>query len=80
MENQLADYAGKKLVVFIQKRIRRDVLPACDLRDNFDRFHNNYELLGVSADAAKAQAKFKRQIISPLMRISPLLKLWRLGT
>ena len=33
---------------------------ACDLRDNYARFEaQNYVLLGVSADSAKAQAKFK---------------------
>jgi peroxiredoxin Q/BCP len=37
---------------------------ACDLRDNFERFKaNNYELLGVSADAQAKQAKFKENII-----------------
>jgi peroxiredoxin Q/BCP len=56
------------VVFFYPKRIRRDVLEARDLRDNFDRFQaNNYELLGVSADAAKAQAKFKDKYTFPLL-------------
>ncbi len=39
---------------------------ACDLRDNFERFRaNNYELLGVSADAPKAQLKFKEKYNFP---------------
>jgi peroxiredoxin Q/BCP len=60
--HKLADYAGKKLVVFFYPKAST---PGCtaeayDLRDNFERFKaNNYELLGVSADSQKAQLKFK---------------------
>ena len=60
--HQLADYAGKKLVVFFYPKASTPgcTAEACDLRDNFERFQaNNYELLGVSADSAKAQSKFK---------------------
>jgi peroxiredoxin Q/BCP len=60
--HQLADYAGKKLVVFFYPKASTPgcTAEACDLRDNFERFQaNNYALLGVSADSAKAQAKFK---------------------
>ena len=39
---------------------------ACDLRDNYDRFQaNNYALLGVSADNAKAQSSFKNKFEFP---------------
>jgi peroxiredoxin Q/BCP len=39
---------------------------ACDLRDNFERFEtNNYALLGVSADNAKAQGNFKNKFNLP---------------
>jgi peroxiredoxin Q/BCP len=31
-------------------------------RDNFNRFQANYALLGISADSAKAQLKFKEKI------------------
>ncbi|WP_300485222.1 thioredoxin-dependent thiol peroxidase [Flavobacterium sp.] len=58
----LADYKGKKLVVFFYPKANTPgcTAEACDLRDNFERFKaNNYELLGVSADSAKAQGKFK---------------------
>ncbi|CAD0008667.1 thioredoxin-dependent thiol peroxidase [Flavobacterium chungangense] len=58
----LADYAGKKLVVFFYPKASTPgcTAEACDLRDNFERFKaNNYELLGVSADSQKAQLKFK---------------------
>jgi peroxiredoxin Q/BCP len=60
--HQLEDYKGKKLVVFFYPKASTPgcTTEACDLRDNFERFKaNNYELLGVSADSAKAQAKFK---------------------
>jgi peroxiredoxin Q/BCP len=41
---------------------------ACDLRDNFERFQaNNYELLGVSADAQVKQAKFKEKYDFPFV-------------
>ncbi len=60
--HQLSDYAGKKLVVFFYPKASTPgcTAEACDLRDNFEQFQqNNYALLGVSADAQKAQAKFK---------------------
>ena len=59
--HKLEDYSGKKLVVFFYPKASTPgcTAEACDLRDNFERFKaNNYELLGVSADSAKAQAKF----------------------
>ena len=60
--HKLADYAGKKLVVFFYPKASTPgcTAEACDLRGNFERFKaNNYELLGVSADSQKAQLKFK---------------------
>ena len=60
--HQLAEYTRKKLVVFFYPKANMPgcTAEACDLRDNFERFQaNNYALLGVSADSAKAQAKFK---------------------
>ena len=59
--HKLADYKGKKLVVFFYPKASTPgcTTEACDLRDNFTRFQaNNYALLGVSADSAKAQTKF----------------------
>ncbi len=59
--HKLADYKGKKLVVFFYPKASTPgcTAEACDLRDNFARFQaNNYALLGVSADSAKAQSKF----------------------
>jgi thioredoxin-dependent peroxiredoxin len=60
--HSLADYKGKKLVVFFYPKANTPgcTAEACDLNNNFERFEaNNYAILGVSADSAKAQAKFK---------------------
>ena len=66
--HQLEDYTGKKLVVFFYPKANTPgcTAEACDLRDNFERFKaNNYELLGVSADNAKAQSNFKNKFQFP---------------
>ncbi|MFM2264783.1 MAG: hypothetical protein RLZ77_199 [Bacteroidota bacterium] len=66
--HSLADYAGKKLVVFFYPKANTPgcTAEACDLRDNFARFESqNYALLGVSADNAKAQANFKNKFEFP---------------
>jgi len=66
--HQLSDYKGKKLVVFFYPKANTPgcTAEACDLRDNFERFQaNNYEILGVSADGAKAQSKFKEKYNFP---------------
>lgn len=70
--HKLADYKGKKLVVFFYPKASTPgcTAEACDLRDNYARFQaNNYALLGVSADSAKAQAKFieKYELPFPLL-------------
>ena len=66
------DLLGKKLVIFFYPKANTPgcTAEACDLRDNFARFKaNNYALLGVSADSAKAQAKFieKYELPFPLL-------------
>jgi peroxiredoxin Q/BCP len=64
----LADYKGKKLVVFFYPKASTPgcTAEACDLRDNFQRFElNNFALLGVSADSAKSQLKFKEKYELP---------------
>lgn len=71
--HQLSDYSGKKLVVFFYPKANTPgcTAEACDLRDNFDKFEeNNYALLGVSADAQKAQAKFKDKYKFPFPLIA----------
>lgn len=67
-QHQLADYTGKKVVIFFYPKANTPgcTAEACDLRDNFERFQaNNYAILGVSADAAKAQLKFKEKFNFP---------------
>ncbi len=62
--HNLSDYQGKKLVVFFYPKANTPgcTAEACDLRDNFESFQEgNFALLGVSADTAKAQAKFKEK-------------------
>ncbi|MFD2909555.1 thioredoxin-dependent thiol peroxidase [Flavobacterium ardleyense] len=70
--HKLADYTGKKLVVFFYPKASTPgcTAEACDLRDNYVRFQaNNYAILGVSADGAKAQSKFieKNELPFPLL-------------
>lgn len=60
--HKLSDYKGKKLVLFFYPKANTPgcTMEACNLRDNYDRFTElNYAILGVSADSAKAQLKFK---------------------
>ncbi len=71
--HQLEDYSGKKLVVFFYPKADTPgcTAEACDLRDNFERFQaNNYALLGISADSAKAQGKFKTKYNFPFPLIA----------
>ena len=57
----LADYIGKKLVLYFYPK---DSTPgctaeACDLRDNYERFIAlGYEVLGVSKDSAVSHQRF----------------------
>jgi len=72
-DHQLADYKGKKVVVFFYPKANTPgcTAEACDLRDNFARFEaNNYALLGVSADNAKAQGNFKNKYEFPFPLIA----------
>lgn len=62
--HELADYKGKKLVVFFYPKASTPgcTWEVCDLRDNYERFQSqNYALLGVSADSALRQSKFKEK-------------------
>jgi peroxiredoxin Q/BCP len=66
--HSLADYKGKKLVVFFYPKANTPgcTAEACNLRDNFDRFQSqNYAILGVSADNAKSQSNFKNKYKFP---------------
>ncbi len=69
----LANYKGKKLVVFFYPKANTPgcTAEACDLRDNYHRFEaQNYALLGVSADNAKAQGNFKSKFDFPFPLIA----------
>lgn len=71
--HKLADYKGKKLVIFFYPKASTPgcTAEACDLRDNYARFQaNNYSLLGVSADSAKAQAKFIEKFDLPFQLLA----------
>ncbi len=55
---KLADYAGKKLVLFFYPKASTPgcTAEACNLRDNYQSFlAKGYDVLGVSADSAKRQ-------------------------
>ncbi len=59
--HQLADYKGKKLVLFFYPAADTPSCTneACNLRDHYAELRKKgYELLGVSADTGKKQAKF----------------------
>lgn len=70
--HQLADYKGKKLVLYFYPK---DATPgctaqACNLRDNIPALKKlGYEVLGVSADNEKSHQKFieKQQLNFPLL-------------
>lgn len=69
---KLADYAGKKLVLFFYPKASTPgcTAEACDLRDNYQSFlAKGYDVLGVSADAAKRQQNFisKNELPFPLL-------------
>ncbi|WP_282076014.1 thioredoxin-dependent thiol peroxidase [Maribacter aquivivus] len=65
---KLEDYSGKKLVVFFYPKACTPgcTAEACNLRDNYKELQSEgYELLGVSADSEKRQAKFKEKYEFP---------------
>ena len=69
---KLADYAGKKLVLFFYPKASTPgcTKEACDLRDNYQTFlTKGYDILGVSADAAKKQQNWidKHELPFPLL-------------
>ena len=69
---KLSDYSGKKLVLFFYPKASTPgcTVEACNLRDNYHSFlAKGYDVLGVSADSAKAQQKFidKHELPFPLL-------------
>lgn len=66
--HSLADYQGKKLVLFFYPKANTPgcTAEACNLRDNYKALQERgYELLGVSADSAKRQTNFKEKYNLP---------------
>ncbi|MFL0095778.1 thioredoxin-dependent thiol peroxidase [Tenacibaculum maritimum] len=69
---KLADYAGKKLVLFFYPKASTPgcTAEACNLRDNYHIFlAKGYAILGVSADSAKRQQNWidKHELPFPLL-------------
>ncbi|CAM1357699.1 MULTISPECIES: thioredoxin-dependent thiol peroxidase [Tenacibaculum] len=69
---KLADYAGKKLVLFFYPKASTPgcTAEACNLRDNYETFiAKGYAILGVSADSAKRQQNWinKHELPFPLL-------------
>ena len=69
---KLADYTGKKLVLFFYPKASTPgcTAEACNLRDNYQSFlAKGYDVLGVSADSAKRQQNWmdKHQLPFPLL-------------
>ena len=65
---QLADYKGKKLVLFFYPKASTPgcTVEACDLRDNYQSFlAKGYDVLGVSADSQKRQSNFRNKYEFP---------------
>ncbi len=63
-EITLADYKGKKLVLFFYPKASTPgcTAEACNLNDNLDKLKSQgYEVLGVSADTKKKQQNFKNK-------------------
>lgn len=65
---RLADYRGKKLVLFFypQDDTPTCTVEACSLRDGYGQFlAKGYEILGVSPDSVKKHVKFQRKFSLP---------------
>ena len=65
---KLADYSGKKLVLFFYPKASTPgcTAEACNLSDNYAILQaEGYELLGVSADNVKKQASFANKFSFP---------------
>lgn len=65
---QLADFSGKKLVLFFYPKASTPgcTAEACDLRDHFTEIKDaGYSLLGVSADSQKKQLNFSTKYEFP---------------
>jgi len=71
-ERKLADYKGKKLVLYFYPKDNTSgcTAEACNLRDHFQEFKNeNMEILGISPDKEKSHQNFiqKHNLPFPLI-------------
>lgn len=67
-QHTLADYAGKKLILFFYPKASTPgcTAEACNLSENFSELQKQgYEILGVSADSPKRQSNFKNKYEFP---------------
>ncbi len=65
---QLADFAGKKLVLYFYPKDNTPTctVQSCNLRDNYQRFlAQGYTVLGISPDSVKSHVKFQRKFELP---------------
>ena len=74
---QLADFQGKKLVLYFYPK---DDTPgctaqACSLRDSYGAFQaKGYEILGVSPDSVKKHVKFQEKFSLPFALLAELVR------
>ena len=72
-QHNLADYKGKKLVVFFYPKANTPgcSAEACNLRDHWSDFQEKgYQILGMSADSAKKQSNFINKFELPFPLIA----------
>lgn len=77
-EIKLADFAGKKLVLYFYPKDNTPgcTAQACSLRDEYDELRKQgYEVLGVSADSATSHQKFINKHDLPFNLIADTEKL-----
>lgn len=73
----LKDFKGKKLIVFFYPKANTPgcTAEACNLSDNYKELQKHgFELLGVSADSEKLQAKFKSKYNFPFQLLADVDK------
>ena len=69
----LADYAGRKLVVFFYPKAMTPgcTTEACAFRDNYEQFNAaGYDIVGVSPDLPAANAAFRERDLLPFKLLS----------
>ncbi|WP_353777567.1 thioredoxin-dependent thiol peroxidase [Winogradskyella sp. 3972H.M.0a.05] len=74
---KMADYKGKKLVVFFYPAANTPTctVEACNLSDNYSTLQKaGYEIIGVSADTQRKQSNFKKKFNFPYPLIADVDK------